>query len=104
MDIAFCYESVLPERGGCETYIPRLAPAPRGGRACRPPVRLPLGPVRLARGGPLPPPGRATRPARLAAVAVRRRLRPRPARGQPRRQRRLRQDLGPGRALPPGRP
>ncbi len=25
MDIAFCYESVLPERGGCETYIAALA-------------------------------------------------------------------------------
>src|ERR1700678_3448165 len=25
MDIAFCYESVLPTRGGCETYIPGLA-------------------------------------------------------------------------------
>jgi UDP-glucose:(heptosyl)LPS alpha-1,3-glucosyltransferase len=25
MDIAFCYESVLPTRGGCETYIARLA-------------------------------------------------------------------------------
>ncbi|MFN4258188.1 MAG: glycosyltransferase family 4 protein [Gemmataceae bacterium] len=25
MDIAFCYESVLPERGGCETYIADLA-------------------------------------------------------------------------------
>jgi UDP-glucose:(heptosyl)LPS alpha-1,3-glucosyltransferase len=25
MDIAFCYESVLPQRGGCETYIASLA-------------------------------------------------------------------------------
>src|SRR5437773_5418370 len=25
MDIAFCYESVLPTRGGCETYIADLA-------------------------------------------------------------------------------
>jgi UDP-glucose:(heptosyl)LPS alpha-1,3-glucosyltransferase len=25
MDIAFCYESVLPNRGGCETYIAALA-------------------------------------------------------------------------------
>ena len=25
MDIAFCYESVLPSRGGCETYIAALA-------------------------------------------------------------------------------
>lgn len=25
MDIAFCYESVLPRRGGCETYIASLA-------------------------------------------------------------------------------
>lgn len=25
MDIAFCYESVLPKRGGCETYIASLA-------------------------------------------------------------------------------
>ena len=25
MDIAFCYESVLPQRGGCETYIAALA-------------------------------------------------------------------------------
>jgi hypothetical protein len=25
MDIAFCYESVLPARGGCETYIADLA-------------------------------------------------------------------------------
>src|SRR6516162_5259789 len=25
MDIAFCYESVLPTRGGCETYIAALA-------------------------------------------------------------------------------
>ena len=25
MNIAFCYESVLPERGGCETYIAALA-------------------------------------------------------------------------------
>src|SRR5687768_14784508 len=25
MNIAFCYESVLPERGGCETYIADLA-------------------------------------------------------------------------------
>src|SRR5438876_1760260 len=25
MDIAFCYESVLPARGGCETYIAALA-------------------------------------------------------------------------------
>jgi len=25
MNIAFCYESVLPERGGCETYIASLA-------------------------------------------------------------------------------
>jgi UDP-glucose:(heptosyl)LPS alpha-1,3-glucosyltransferase len=25
VDIAFCYESVLPERGGCETYIADLA-------------------------------------------------------------------------------
>ena len=25
MDIAFCYESVLPERGGCEMYIASLA-------------------------------------------------------------------------------
>ena len=24
MDIAFCYESVLPKRGGCETYIASL--------------------------------------------------------------------------------
>ena len=25
MNIAFCYESVLPSRGGCETYIASLA-------------------------------------------------------------------------------
>ncbi len=25
MDIAFCYENVLPVRGGCETYIASLA-------------------------------------------------------------------------------
>ena len=25
MNIAFCYESVLPSRGGCETYIAGLA-------------------------------------------------------------------------------
>ena len=25
MNIAFCYESVLPARGGCETYIADLA-------------------------------------------------------------------------------
>src|SRR5262245_43945939 len=25
MDIAFCYESVMPARGGCETYIADLA-------------------------------------------------------------------------------
>src|SRR5437879_9808830 len=25
MKIAFCYESVLPQRGGCETYIADLA-------------------------------------------------------------------------------
>src|SRR5437773_10041642 len=25
MNIAFCYESVLPARGGCETYIATLA-------------------------------------------------------------------------------
>src|SRR5690348_1362472 len=25
MNIAFCYESVLPRRGGCETYIAGLA-------------------------------------------------------------------------------
>src|SRR5262245_35245022 len=25
MNIAFCYESVLPSRGGCETYIADLA-------------------------------------------------------------------------------
>ena len=25
MNIAFCYESVLPYRGGCETYIAGLA-------------------------------------------------------------------------------
>ena len=25
MNVAFCYESVLPHRGGCETYIARLA-------------------------------------------------------------------------------
>src|SRR5437899_4608060 len=25
MNLAFCYENVLPERGGCETYIADLA-------------------------------------------------------------------------------
>src|SRR5262245_65958836 len=25
MDVAFCYESVVPARGGCETYIADLA-------------------------------------------------------------------------------
>src|SRR5262245_14585895 len=41
MNIAFCYESVLPSRGGCETYIADLARRPTDDRrdghlyACR---------------------------------------------------------------------
>ena len=32
MKIAFCYESVLPARGGCETYIADLARRLAAGR------------------------------------------------------------------------
>src|SRR5207253_5859073 len=50
----------------------------------------------------LPRAAEPARPAVLAAVALRPLVRVRPAWRRPRRVRRLRQDLGPGRALPPG--
>ena len=72
MDIALCYESVLPARGGAETYIGDLARRlARDGHA----VHLyasPVGRRALPAGHALPPPRGAERAAVPAAVAVRR--------------------------------
>ena len=43
MNIAFCYESVLPARGGCETYISDLARRLIADRHEVHLIRLPLG-------------------------------------------------------------
>src|SRR5436305_1435543 len=89
MDIALCYESVIPAKGGAETYIGDLSR-----RLARDGHAVHLYATRW---------DAVARPAVPPAVAVRRGVRAGTRRGAARRQRRVRQDVGPGRALPPGR-
>ena len=74
MDIALCYESVLPARGGAETYIGDLA---RGSRAtATPSTSTPAGGTRLAAPRPRTSTARrASGPRFLPPVAVRRGVR-----------------------------
>ena len=80
MNIALCYESVLPAARRLRDLHRRPGPASVRGRARGPPLRLPLGRARAAGRHSLPSLAAGRRPAVPAAVALRRACLERPAR------------------------